>query len=115
MVEQIRGIVLPCPTVFLEDGSVDEKLMRALTDWYLACGVHALFVLGSYGQGPAMTPDERKKVAEAIVQQVKHRVPVIVHVGPVRPHNLLRGDAHTRLRCQDVSALAGEAAQPGGI
>jgi dihydrodipicolinate synthase/N-acetylneuraminate lyase len=111
MVEQIRGIVLPSPTVFLEDGSVDEKLMRALTDWYLACGVHAR----SYGQGPAMTPDERKKVAEAIVQQVKHRVPVIVHVGAVRPHNLLRGDAHTRLRCQDVSALAGEAAQPGGI
>jgi dihydrodipicolinate synthase/N-acetylneuraminate lyase len=28
-----------------------------------------------------MTPEERKKVAEIIVQQVKHRVPVVVHVG----------------------------------
>jgi len=85
MIEQIRGIVLPSPTVFLEDGSVDEKLMRELTDWFVACGVHAFFILGSYGQGPAMTPEERKKVAEIIVRQVKHRVPVIVHVGAVDP------------------------------
>jgi dihydrodipicolinate synthase/N-acetylneuraminate lyase len=92
MVEQIRGIVLPSPTVFLEDGSVDEKLMRALTDWYLACGVHAR----SYGQGPAMTPDERKKVAEAIVQQVKHRVPVIVHVGAVDPYTAIDLGKHAR-------------------
>ena len=38
---EVRGIVLPSPTVFLEDGSVDEKLMRELTDWFVACGVHA--------------------------------------------------------------------------
>jgi dihydrodipicolinate synthase/N-acetylneuraminate lyase len=65
--EQIRGIVLPSPTVFLDDGRVDEKLMNELTDWYLACGVQAFFVLGSYGQGPALTPDGRKKVAETII------------------------------------------------
>jgi len=53
MMEQVRGVVLPSPTVFLEDGRVDERLMRELTDWFLACGVHAFFVLGSYGQGPA--------------------------------------------------------------
>jgi dihydrodipicolinate synthase/N-acetylneuraminate lyase len=78
MMEQVRGIVLPSPTVFLEDGRVDEKLMRELTDWFIDCGVHAFFVLGSYGQGPAMASDERKKVAEIVVQQVKHRVPVVV-------------------------------------
>src|SRR6266545_3859687 len=81
--EQIRGIVLPSPTVFLEDGRVDEKLMRELTDWFIDCDVHAFFVLGSYGQGPAMAPNERKKVAEIVVQQVKHRVPVVVHIGAV--------------------------------
>ena len=81
MMEQVRGIVLPSPTVFLEDGRVDEKLMRELTDWFVACGVHAFFVLGSYGQGPAMTPDERKKVAKIVVHQVKRRVPVVVHIG----------------------------------
>ena len=96
MMEQVRGIVLPSPTVFLDDGRVDEKLMDELTDWYLACGVHAFFVLGSYGQGPAMTPDERKKVAEIIVRRVKHRVPVVVHVGAVDPYTAIDLGKHAK-------------------
>src|SRR6266542_3090607 len=96
MMEQVRGIVLPSPTVFLEDGRVDEKLMRELTDWFIDCGVHAFFVLGSYGQGPAMTPDERKKVAEIVVQQVKHRVPVVVHIGAVDPFTAIDLGKHAK-------------------
>jgi len=96
MNNQIRGIVLPSPTVFRADGSVDEKLMRELTDWFVACGVHAFFVLGSYGQGPAMTPDERKKVAEIVVQQVKHRVPVVIHIGAVDPYTAIDLGKHAR-------------------
>src|SRR5258705_11000487 len=95
--KEIRGIVLPSPTVFLEDGSVDEKLMRELTDWLVACVVHAFFVLGSYGQGPAMTPEERKKVAEIIVRQVKHRVPVIAHVGAVDPCTAIDRGKHSKV------------------
>jgi dihydrodipicolinate synthase/N-acetylneuraminate lyase len=96
MMEQVRGIVLPSPTVFLEDGRVDEKLMRELTDWFIDCGVHAFFVLGSYGQGPAMAPDERKKVAEIVVQQVKHRVPVVVHIGAVDPFTAIDLGKHAK-------------------
>jgi dihydrodipicolinate synthase/N-acetylneuraminate lyase len=92
----IRGIVLPSPTVFLADGSVDEQLMRELTDWYVVCGVQAFFVLGSYGQGPAMTPDERKRVAEVIVEQVKHRVPVVIHIGAVDPYTAIDLGNHAR-------------------
>lgn len=32
MAENFRGIVLPTPTVFLDDGRVDEKLMSELTE-----------------------------------------------------------------------------------
>ncbi|HYJ16462.1 MAG TPA: dihydrodipicolinate synthase family protein [Candidatus Limnocylindria bacterium] len=96
MVEQIRGIVLPSPTVFREDGKVDEPLMRELTDWFVACGVHAFFILGSYGQGAAMHPEERKNVAEMVVQQVKHRVPVVVHIGAVDPYTAIDLGKHAK-------------------
>ena len=96
MTEQIRGIVLPTPTVFRVDGSVDDKLMGELTEWFVACGVHALFILGSYGQGPAMTTDERKKVAEMTVKQVKHRVPVVVHIGAVDPYTAIDLGKHAK-------------------
>ena len=94
--KEVRGIVLPSPTVFLEDGSVDEPLMRELTDWFISCGVHAFFILGSYGQGPALQTEERKKVAEIIVRQVKHRVPVVVHVGAVDPYTAIDLAKHAK-------------------
>jgi len=94
--KEVRGIVLPSPTVFLEDGSVDEPLMRELTDWFVSCGVHAFFILGSYGQGAAMRPEERKKVAEIIVRQVKHQVPVVVHVGAVDPYTAIDLARHAK-------------------
>jgi dihydrodipicolinate synthase/N-acetylneuraminate lyase len=96
MTEKIRGIVLPMPTVFLDDGRVDEKLMRELTDFFLASGVHAFFILGSYGQGPAMNPEERKRVAEMVVQQVNHKVPCIVHIGAVDPFTAIDLGKHAR-------------------
>lgn len=96
MTERIRGIVLPAPTVFLEDGRVDEKLMQELTEFFIASGVHAFFILGSYGQGPALAPEERKKVAEVVVRQLKHRVPCIVHVGAVDPYTAIDLGKHAR-------------------
>jgi dihydrodipicolinate synthase/N-acetylneuraminate lyase len=96
MTEKIRGIVLPMPTVFLEDGSVDENLMRELTEFFVATGVHAFFILGSYGQGPALTSDERKRTAEIVMDQVKHRVPCIVHVGAVDPFTAMDLGQHAK-------------------
>jgi dihydrodipicolinate synthase/N-acetylneuraminate lyase len=93
---EIRGIVLPMPTVFLEDGRVDERLMGELTDFFLDVGVHAFFILGSYGQGPAMNPDERKKTAEIIVRRVDHKVPCIVHVGAVDPFTAIDFGKHAK-------------------
>jgi dihydrodipicolinate synthase/N-acetylneuraminate lyase len=96
MIKEVRGIVLPSPTVFLEDGRVDEKLMEELTDWYLACGVHAFFILGSYGQGPALSAEERKEVAERVVRRVQHKVPVVVHVGAVDPYTAIDLAKHAK-------------------
>ena len=94
--KEVRGVVLPSPTVFREDGRIDEPLMRELTDWFVASGVQAFFILGSYGQGPAMHPEERKNVAEIVVQQVKHRVPVVVHIGAVDPYTAIDLGQHAK-------------------
>lgn len=96
MTEKIRGIVLPAPTVFLEDGHIDEPLMRELTEFFIASGAHALFILGSYGQGPALAPGERKEVAEIVLDQVKHRIPSVVHVGAVDPYTAIDLGRHAR-------------------
>ena len=77
----IRGVLLPIITPFDEKVRVDEEIMRQLVDFHIKAGIQGLFVLGSTGQGPAMTVEERKKTAAIALDQTKSRVPVVIHVG----------------------------------
>jgi 4-hydroxy-tetrahydrodipicolinate synthase len=77
----IQGVLVPAITPFDEKGSVDEPTMRRLVDFYVQASVQGLFVLGSSGQGPVMSVEERKKTAEIAIDQARGRVPVVIHVG----------------------------------
>lgn len=77
----IRGVLLPIITPFDEKVRIDEEIMRELVDFHIGAGVHGLFVLGSTGQGPAMSTEERKTTATVAINQAKGRVPVVIHVG----------------------------------
>src|SRR3989338_5628271 len=82
----IRGIVLPLPTPFLENGDLDTRVLEEMVDFYLAKGVHAFFVSGSFGMGAATSVEQRKKVAEIVVKRTNHRIPSIINVGAVDPY-----------------------------
>jgi len=77
----IEGILMPMPVAFKHDGAIDHKATDAIIDFYLDSGVHGFFPLGTHGQGMVMEIEERKKVAEQIVNRVKGRVPVVMHIG----------------------------------
>ena len=77
----IEGILHPLITPFTEAGDVDEAEFRSLLDGGLELGVHGFFLLGSQGQGPTLSYEERARVAAVAVRHVKGRVPVIIHVG----------------------------------
>jgi dihydrodipicolinate synthase/N-acetylneuraminate lyase len=103
----IRGMVMPVPTPFLEDGEVDEKVFEELLDFYLASGVNAFFINGSYGQGPAMANEQRKRTAEIAVKRISHRAPVLVHVGAVDPFTASDLGRHARATGADAVAIVG--------
>src|SRR5512145_137315 len=77
----LRGVLLPIITPFDNKVRVDEEMMRQLVDFHIRAGVQGLFVLGSTGQGPAMTIEERKTAAAIALHQTEKRVPVVIHVG----------------------------------
>ena len=92
----VKGLVMPIPAVFDGKGEPDLPMIEKLTDWYLDCGVHGFFVLGSQGQGPACRIDQRKAVAETIVRRVNKKVPVIVQVGAVEPYTSIELGLHAK-------------------
>ncbi|AKI97760.1 dihydrodipicolinate synthase family protein [Kosmotoga pacifica] len=95
MTKNIRGIIPPVVTIFNADGKVDEAGYRNLVE-FLTEKVHGLFVCGTYGAGPAMTLEERKRVTEIAIDQVKGRIPVIVHVGAACPEDTLDLALHAK-------------------
>ncbi len=64
----------------------------------MVCGLRrtCVFYLGFLRPGGGDAPEERKKVAEIVIQQVKHRVPVIVHIGAVDPFTAIDLAKHAK-------------------
>ena len=101
----IRGVLLPIITPFDEKVRVDEPVMRQLVDFHIKAGVQGLFVLGSTGQGPAMTVEERKQAAAIALDQAKSRVPVVIHVGTADTGSTVELAEHAATNKADAVAV----------
>src|SRR5918993_4094615 len=101
----IRGVLLPIITPFDEKIRVDEQMMRQLVDFNIKAGVQGLFVLGSTGQGPAMSIEERKKTAAIALNQARSRLPVIIHVGTADADTTVELAEHAAAHKADAVAI----------
>src|SRR5919106_5180293 len=101
----IRGVLLPIITPFDEKGRVDEQMMRELVDFHIGASVQGLFVLGSTGQGPAMSVEERKKAAAIALDQARSRVPVVIHIGTADAESTVELAVHAAGQKADAVAI----------
>lgn len=80
---KIEGIITALITPFAREGNVDEKALRELVEFQVRSRVHGLYPCGTAGEGLTMSIEQRKRVAEIVVNQVKGRIPVVVHIGAI--------------------------------
>ena len=78
--KNLVGVIPPMITPFDLNGEVDEDATKELVS-FLVDYVHGLFICGTYGSGPLMETDQRKKVAEIVAKKINGKVSLIVHVG----------------------------------
>ncbi len=81
MPDRITGIINPIITPFTENGDVDNDLLLTFAEDSITAGCSGLFIMGSAGQGPTLTYEERQKTADLVIKHVKGKIPVFVHVG----------------------------------
>ncbi|WP_282936379.1 4-hydroxy-tetrahydrodipicolinate synthase [Paenibacillus sp. RC67] len=80
---QPNGIIPAMITPFHSNQELNESALRLLVSKLLAAGAHGLFCLGTNGEFFSMTFEEKIRVAEVIVDEVKGRVPVYVGIGHI--------------------------------
>ena len=81
--KDIKGVIPALVTCFDENGNYDERRQRKVTSYLIERGVHGLYLTGNTGEAFVMTPEERKKVVEDVIDENRGRLPIIVHIGAI--------------------------------
>jgi dihydrodipicolinate synthase/N-acetylneuraminate lyase len=80
------GIFPSLCTPFREDGDIDVPAQREVARFALACRVHGIVCLGLAGEVTRLVPEERRRLSEAVIEEVNGAVPVLVGVGAEAAH-----------------------------
>jgi 4-hydroxy-tetrahydrodipicolinate synthase len=100
----LTGIITPLVTPFTAERKLDQDSLCEIINFQLGCKVNGFFVGGTTGLGPALEPEERKEIAEIVIEETKTRVPVIVQVGAVDPQISLELAKHAENAGADAIA-----------
>ena len=76
----LRGIVPPLLTPLVTPDTPDLKALDRLVDHVIDGGVHGIFVLGTSGEGPALSGGAQREVMHRACERAAGRVPVLVGV-----------------------------------
>ncbi|HZD57793.1 MAG TPA: dihydrodipicolinate synthase family protein [Anaerolineales bacterium] len=90
------GLVCPILTPFDENGQIDPSAARKLVDFLVEQEVDGLMPGGTTGEGMLLTIEERKRLAEIVVEQAAGRTKVIVHTGCISTAETVELSVHAR-------------------
>ena len=82
----------------MENGAVDFAAVARIVDNLVAGGVDYILVLGTTGETPTLTTDERKALIRFVKERVAGRLPLMVGVGGNCTHDVIK-----TLRSWDLS------------
>jgi 4-hydroxy-tetrahydrodipicolinate synthase len=76
-----KGIIPAMITPLTEDEEINVPGLRQMIEFLIKNGVHGIFIIGSTGEFYALSEDNRRKLIEATMEEVAHKVPVYVGTG----------------------------------
>ena len=104
----ISGLVAAAHTPMHRDFSLNLDRIEPQVEHFVRDKLDGLYVCGSNGEGPLLTGQERRAVAQAFVNAAKGRLPIIVQVG----HNSLMEARELAAHAADIGADAVSAVPP---
>lgn len=78
---QITGTGVAIITPFAQNESVDFEALGRVIDYIIAGGVEYIVTLGTTGETPVLSKEEKAAIIRFTMEKVNQRVPVIVGIG----------------------------------
>lgn len=76
-----KGLGIALITPFNEDGSIDYEALIKLVEYQLKNGADFLCVLGTTGETPCLSKEEKLKIKNLVVDLVGGRIPILMGCG----------------------------------
>lgn len=94
--DQLRGTGVAIVTPFRK-GKVDYDALGKLTEHLIRNKVEHIVTLGSTGETPTLSKEEKKEISTFTLKKVNKRVPVVIGIGGNNTHNILDSLTHDDL------------------
>lgn len=102
-----HGIIVALHTPLTPTGGIHEEALRDHLEWMVRSGIHGIFPCGTMGEGIALSDDQRRRVAEITVEQVKGRAFVMPQVTTNNTAGCIELSRHARSAGADaISVIA---------
>lgn len=79
--DQLRGTGVALITPFKKDGSIDFDALQKLINFIIDGGIEYIVTLGTTGETPVLSKEEKTELIEFTYKVVEGRLPVIIGVG----------------------------------
>ena len=100
------GIFVALNTPYDAKGNVSPQAIREIARQYAKLGVTGMYACGSTGEGVLLSVEERKLVAETLLDEVGDKMTVIVHVGaPSTRHSAELAEHAWKCGAHGISAV----------
>ena len=94
--ESYRGIFTIPSTPFREDGEIDIQSFRRVVDFCIECNAHGLVFPVNASEWIHLSDEERRKLAEVLVEQNSGRLPVVIGVAAATREIAAKFAVHSR-------------------
>ena len=82
----MKGVIPAMITSFHKNEELNEQGLRDCINFLIEKKVNGLYITGSTGEFFLMSLEERKRVVEITVDEVKNRIPIVAHIGSIGTH-----------------------------
>jgi 4-hydroxy-tetrahydrodipicolinate synthase len=89
-INQLKGLGIAMVTPFLQTGEVDYPSLEQSVNHLINSEIDYLVALGTTGETPTLTDEEKHKVVRTIIEANQNRVPVIVGMGGPSTRQILQ-------------------------
>ena len=80
---EMKGVIVPMTTPFLDNGTVDYDTLSKTTKFLVGNGIKYLYPCGTTGEMHLLTSEERMQIAETVIEAAASKAYVFVQCGSV--------------------------------